>query len=255
METLRCEAFVLGRTPLTESSWIVALFTREAGLVRAVAKGARRLKSPLLGALEPMNRVQVEVQRKEHAGLGRLRSADLVAGSLDLYAQWPKAAVLMAMAETLERGLPAHSAEEETFRLTATVVEGLRTEAPPLLAWLYFGAWFLRLHGVLSPSPSCSGCGAVCEGMLLYDAGVGGWVCPDCRRSRPRQGVELDAPSAALLGTILRKPLAEVPPGTPADRATVRSVVYLGLTAFLGRPLASLEPLEKLDAADDPEPG
>lgn len=250
MEILTSEAFVLARHPLTESSWIVTLFTRETGSVRAVAKGARRLKSPMLGALEPLNRVRVEVLRKEHAGLGQLRSADLEEGALDLYGSWPCAAVLMAAAETLHRGLPEHSPEEETYRLTAALLKGLREGVPPALAWLYFAAWFLRLHGVLSPPDACVSCGAPPGAPLHYDAGAGGWLCPACRRARPPQGVEVDGGASSLLREILRRPVGQVPPGSAADRSALRSVVYLGLAAFLGRPLASWEPLEKLDADD-----
>lgn len=250
METLTSEAFVLARHPLTESSWIVTLFTRESGSVRAVAKGARRMKSPMLGALEPLNRVRVEVLRKEHAGLGQLRSADLEEGALDLYARWPCAAVLMAAAETLHRGLPEHSPEEETYRLTATLLKGLREGVPPALAWLYFAAWFLRLHGVLPPPDACVSCTAPAGVPLHYDAGAGGWLCPHCRNVRNPQGVTLGPGAEALLRAALRRPLAEVHPGRPEDRSALRSVVYLGLAAFLGRPLASWEPLEKLDADD-----
>ena len=250
METVACEAFVLARHPLTESSWIVTLFTREVGVVRAVAKGARRLKSPLAGALEPLNRVRVEVVRKEHAGLGQLRGADLEEGALELYARWPCAAVLMAVAETLQRGLPEHSPEEETYRLTAAVLAGLRGGVPPSLAWLYFGAWFLRLHGVLPPPDACGGCGSPPGSPLHYDAGAGGWLCGPCRRARPPQGVEVGPGTAALLREVLRRPLPQVAAGTAADRSALRSVVYLGLAAFLGRPLASWDPLEKLDADD-----
>jgi len=254
MESLRAEAFVLARHPLTESSWVVTLFTREAGVVRAVAKGARRVKSPILGALEPMSRVQVEVARKEHAGLGQLRGADLVQGVLDLYGSWPRAAVLMAAAETLQRGLPEHSEEEETFRLAATLLEGLRAGVSPALAWLYFAAWFLRLHGVLPTPDRCVSCSGPSGAPFHYDAGAGGWLCASCRRGRPAQGVDLGNDSAALLADILRRPLLQVPPGDRAARSALRSVVYLALAAFLGRPLVSWEPLEKLDA-DDPIPG
>lgn len=254
METLRAEAFVLARHPLTESSWVVTLFTREAGVVRAVAKGARRIKSPFLGALEPMNRVGVEVVRKEHAGLGQLRSADLVQSALDLYGHWPTAAVLMAVAETLGRGLAEQSEEEESYRLTATLLEGLRAGVPPLLGWLYFGAWFLRLHGVLPPPDACVGCGGAPGSPLHHDAGAGGWLCPACRRGRPPQGRDLGPGAATLLREILRRPLQQVPPGDAASRKALRSVIYLALAAFLGRPLASWEPLEKLDA-DDPVSG
>jgi recombinational DNA repair protein (RecF pathway) len=160
----------------------------------------------------------------------------------------------MAMAETLSRGLPEHSAEEETFRLTGTVLSGLRAGVSPSLAWLYFAAWFLRLHGILPPPDRCAACGVASGAPFHYDAGAGGWLCPACRRGRPEQGVDLGPSAVALLSEILRRPLMEVAPLDAAARSALRSVVYLALAALLGRPLASWEPLEKLDA-DHPSTG
>lgn len=211
---LNSDAYVLVRHPLTESSWIVSLFTREAGLVRAVAKAARRVKSPFRGALEPMSLVRVQLRQREGRELAAVASAALLEGALDLHGRWPEAAVLMAVGETLERGLPEHSAEEESYRLVGAVLAGLRAGAGARCAWVYFMAWFLRLHGV-PPAP---------------------------------EGRGLPAGAAAALESIYRRPLtglaAEAPPADALQG--VKSVVYLALSAYLGRRLACEEALGEL---------
>jgi recombinational DNA repair protein (RecF pathway) len=211
---LDSEAYVLLRHPLTESSWIVSLFTREAGHVRAVAKAARRVKSPFRGALEPMSLVQVRVRQREGHELGQLSSAALLESALDLHGRWPEAGVLMGISETLERGLPEHSAEEETYRLVAAVLAGLRAGVTPLCAWAYFVAWFLRLHGVM-PRP---------------------------------EGRALDRGAEATLAAFYRQPLREFAgqsfPEGSLER--LRNVVYLALSSYLGRTLACEDALEGL---------
>ena len=207
---LETQAYVLVRHPLTESSWIVSLLTREIGHARAVAKAARRVKSPFRGALEPMNLVWVQVRQREGRELGQVAGATLVESALDLYGRWPEAGVLMAAAETLERALPEHSKEEETFRLLGTLLKGLRGGVSPLCAWVYFLTWFLRLHGVM-PKPA-------------------------------------DAEAKAVLETFSHHPLPDLaghsfPEGA---LARVKSGVYLALCAYLGRPLASEEAVGKL---------
>ena len=51
--TYRCEALTLKNTPLGESDLIVTFYTRDSGKLRAVAKGARKNSSRLVGHLEP----------------------------------------------------------------------------------------------------------------------------------------------------------------------------------------------------------
>ncbi len=237
---LSTEAYVLVRYPLTESSWIVSLFTREEGRLRAVAKGARRTKSPFRGALEPMNRVRVEVSAREGTELFGLVSAELEEGALDLFSSWPAASVLLAMAEVLERGLAERHREEETFRLTSALLAALRGGLGPAAAWAYFMVWFLKLHGVMPRPDQCVGCGGPPR-PLHFDAGAGGWLCPSCRASRPAQGVELTRDAEEVLQAIFvsspeQYARAAAP---PAAQGRVREVAYLALCAYLGRPLAA----------------
>jgi len=46
-------AYVLVNRPYSETSWIVEVFTRDYGRFSLMAKGARRIKSKLKGALQP----------------------------------------------------------------------------------------------------------------------------------------------------------------------------------------------------------
>ena len=50
------DALILRTYKLGESDRIVVFLTRDRGKKRGVAKGARRVKSKLIGALEPMTR-------------------------------------------------------------------------------------------------------------------------------------------------------------------------------------------------------
>jgi DNA repair protein RecO (recombination protein O) len=252
MTILRSEAFVLGRTPFKESSLIVGIFTRSDGVIRAVARGSRRPKSPFSGVLEPFNRVEAELSAKEGRDLWTLRSADLLEGSLDLYGEWNSAAVLYGALEVVDRGLPEQDPDERTFRLIQTLLDGLRTGAAPEVAWVYFLLWFLRIHGMMSTPDRCGACGGdPGKGELRFAPSAGGWVCGGCveegigTASLCPEGRSL---MAAFRGSALPG-LKGIPTGQRALR-DLKNVVYLAVTAFLGRPLSGAAALERLYGRD-----
>ena len=65
MLTHESEAVVLRQYPLSEADRIVVFFTREYGKIRAVAQGAKRLKSRMGGCLEPLNHIYLRFYLKE----------------------------------------------------------------------------------------------------------------------------------------------------------------------------------------------
>ncbi|MBI1784247.1 DNA repair protein RecO [Candidatus Sumerlaeota bacterium] len=72
------DALVLRTSPYSESTLIVWLLTRDEGVVRVLAKGARRLKGHNAAALDLMSRVRVSLRMPAREGLGILRSVDLI---------------------------------------------------------------------------------------------------------------------------------------------------------------------------------
>ncbi len=84
MPTFKARALVLRRIPLGEKDKIVTLLTREAGKLRAVAKGARGTSSRLSGATEPLtvfeglfssgNRLDILSQAEVRETFGALRT-------------------------------------------------------------------------------------------------------------------------------------------------------------------------------------
>lgn len=207
---LASEGVVLSRWPFRESSLVVGLFLRKEGYLRAAARGARRPRSPFRGALEPFALVEAEVLLKEEAELGALVRCDLLEGSVALFSSWPRAQVLEAMREVLERGLPPLSPEEETYRLVRALCAAMREGMDPAGAWVYFLAWFLRLHGVAENLPALAPPGA-----------------------------------RELLGMLLRHPPGEIPSGPLSQAPALAAHLRRFVERYLGGPLKAAPPLEK----------
>jgi DNA repair protein RecO (recombination protein O) len=108
------EAIVLGISPYSESSLIVRLLTAEAGVVRVLAKGARRPKNRFQGALEPLARVAAMVGVRDPEQLGNLGETTPIAHWTRLRSDVERLAYAGLGIETLGR-LAGASAPDRFF--------------------------------------------------------------------------------------------------------------------------------------------
>ncbi len=78
MPLFKTEAIVLQRINLSESSLIVAFFTRDFGKVKCVVKGARKIKSRYGGRFEPFTCLNIIYSGKQHQNLYILNHCDTI---------------------------------------------------------------------------------------------------------------------------------------------------------------------------------
>ena len=155
------DAIVLRTYNLAEADRIVVCLTRSAGLVRAVAKGARRMKSRFGAALEPFTLIRLAFYERENRELVSISSAEIVRSHFNLAAQVEASEVLAYMGELVGDFAPPHEANEKLFRMVTACVEALETSAGPTrLVLRYFEVWLLRLAGLFPDVRSCGECGA-----------------------------------------------------------------------------------------------
>lgn len=161
MRLVTTDAIVLRTYNLAEADRIVLCLTRSAGLVRAVAKGARRMKSRFGAALEPFTLIRLAFHEKENRELVTLSSAEILKSYFDLSARVEAVEVLAYMGELVNEFAPPHAADEKLFRMLAACVDALATRAGhEHLIMRYFEVWLLRLGGLFPDLNSCADCGA-----------------------------------------------------------------------------------------------
>src|SRR5688500_9871184 len=83
MPVVETESLVLKSYNLAEADRIVVFFTREHGVVRGVAKGAKRLKSRFGSSLEPFSTVNLEFFQKEDRELVSIQRVELIRSCFD----------------------------------------------------------------------------------------------------------------------------------------------------------------------------
>src|ERR1700756_659969 len=109
---MNAEAIVLRTWPIREADQIVALFTREFGKVKGVAKSAAKSRRRFGGALEPMTHVLASYVEKPRQDLVRLDSCEILASPLSDPVDYARAAALAFFAEVLEETLPDHDPQD-----------------------------------------------------------------------------------------------------------------------------------------------
>lgn len=161
MGLVNTDAIVLRTYNLAEADRIAVCLTRSSGLVRAVAKGARRMKSRFGAALEPFTLIRLAFYERENRELVSISNAEILKSHFDLAAQLEVSEVLAYMGELVSDFAPPHEANEKLFRMVAACIEAL--EAAPESARMvlrYFEVWLLRLAGLFPDVRSCAQCGA-----------------------------------------------------------------------------------------------
>src|SRR6266852_4218365 len=161
MPLVTTDAIVVRTYNLAEADRIVVCLTRTAGLVSAVAKGSRRMKSRFGAALEPFTVIRLTYYEKENRELVTISSAEILKSHFNLNSQPEAAEVLAYMGELVTEFAPPHEVDERLFRMLTASVEAL-SSAPgsERVIMRYFEVWLLRLAGFFPDVRACSGCGA-----------------------------------------------------------------------------------------------
>lgn len=184
MRLIETEALVLKTYNLAEADKIVLLLTRDHGIVRGVAKGAKRLKSRFGSSLEPFTVVRASYFQKETLELVSIQKLELVGSYFSVASDPNFLQKFSYLIEILIDSLPPQDPSETLYRMTRACLNAA-VETPAALETIgfYFEVWLLRLTGYLPQWSSCSICGR--EFSENETAGVGTdqkLVCGKCRR-------------------------------------------------------------------------
>lgn len=159
MGLIETEGLILKSYSLAEADKIVVVFTREQGLVRGVARGAKRLKSRFGSGLEPFSIVRLTYFQKEEKELVTISQTELIKTYFGFTSNLEILQKFAYLAELLTDFAPPHQSDERLYRM-AKVCFDTAVEHPGFLEniVLYFEIWTLRLGGYLPDWKSCNLC-------------------------------------------------------------------------------------------------
>ena len=157
MAIVTTEGIVLKTHALGDTSRIVTVYTRDHGLRKFVAKGARKLPSRFGYALEPLSRSRFVYYEKADRDLHLLSKAEVIEATGSRMAELHRLAHAQAALELVDRLVWG---EEPHARLYALLVQALHgcTSAPLATLPAVTLAFQLQLAGELGYKPRLDQC-------------------------------------------------------------------------------------------------
>ncbi|MEQ1831707.1 MAG: DNA repair protein RecO [Candidatus Eisenbacteria bacterium] len=210
MALITCEGIVLKTHALGDTSRIVTVYTRDHGLRKFVAKGARKLPSRFGYALEPLSRSRFVFYMKPDRDLHLLSKAEVLDALGSRLSDLSRLAHAQAALELVDRLVWGEEPHPRLFALLAQALEGC-TRAPIAALPAVTLAFQLQLAAELGYRPRLDQCaidGRPVSQRRAFSPSRGGLLCDTCA-GREGGVVFLSAEALASLALLLSRPVLE----------------------------------------------
>jgi DNA repair protein RecO (recombination protein O) len=182
---LDSQAIVLAGQKLGESDTMVTLLTLEKGLLKGVAKGARRMKSRFGGAIQPFTYGQAVLFGRRAEGLRSLNHFDPIHSFHRLREEYDALSAAAALVNAARRLLPEDQPSADAFAVLLKALRSLedghdreRVVCWALLALLQTAGYQPRVDRCLVGRHGPRA--AAVSGRWLFVPHLGGTVCASC---------------------------------------------------------------------------
>ncbi|MBI3002737.1 MAG: DNA repair protein RecO [candidate division NC10 bacterium] len=251
-------AIVIGGHNLGEADRIVVFFSRAAGKVRAVAAGARRIRSRFGGSLELFTHGRLLYFERPNRDLHRVSEYAILHPYAGLRTELVRLAAGAYAVDLLRGAVEEGEPPGGLFDLLLAILSELEEGRPVEVALRAYEVRLLALLGYLPELDRCVGCrGAVREAApLAFSPRQGGLVCPACRAAAP-DPFPLGREALGFLRGALRAELraaarAALPPRALEELGILLRAAY---QERVGRPVRAAAFLESVAVIPAPPAG
>ena len=259
--TYRTEALSLRKMPLGEADLLLTLYTRDAGKLRAVAKGARKTTSKLVGYFEPLtlNRLALAQGRN----LDIVTQAQVIDNFSALKSSLTSLTEGLYIAELLDGFGSEANPNPELYQLSLEVLRAVGQAPASELPLRFFELHLLRASGFMPELYHCVECRRTLEpGQHRFSPESGGTLCLECQPPE-LQTPGFQAPGASVrnlslstlkvLRMLHRTPLPEIPDLKMGQPVALELKSVLGATVryWLDKEIRSNSFLEHLQHLPD----
>ena len=179
------EAIIIGGHDLAEADRIVVFYARTAGKVRAVAEGARRIRTRFGGNLQLFTEGRLVYFERPNKTLHKVNEFAVIRSHHVLREDLDRLVLGSTAVEAVAAGVEEEEGSPETYRLLAEGLGLLEESARPALVIQGFLLHLLRLLGYLPEVSACVGCRSSVSPRddAYLSPGQGGILCARCHLS------------------------------------------------------------------------
>jgi DNA repair protein RecO (recombination protein O) len=220
MSALKTEALIFRSFDWKDSSKIVTLYTREAGKLKVMARGAKRRNSRYQGLLETISLVEAVVYISEKRQIQTLGEVSLENSFAAVKKDYQKTGYSFAVLELCDRFLQPGESDPVFFDFLITLLgEMAQAGAAPVVFW-YFLLKLCSYLGFRLNLEHCLACGEPARGRPgIFSMSEGGFVCSNCQTGEhsgwPLPGPVIDF--LVRLQGISHKKVGREAPAVPPD--------------------------------------
>lgn len=172
------EGIVVSETPYSESSKIINILTKDQGVIGVMAKGAKRIKSPLRVATERFTLGIFSVYYHKDK-LSTLVSADIINPLLNIKTDIIKIGYLTYIVE-LAHQTAKQNDDEYIYAILKSAILKIEEGKDPMVITNILELKMLDYLGVGIDLDKCIKCGSKTN-ILTISGDEGGYICSDCR--------------------------------------------------------------------------
>jgi len=181
MAVKKSKAIVIGHYPLGETDRIVIFLTRDFGKIRAVAKGAKKIKSKFCGRLELLTYGELIYYEKAGKELHNVNSYDIIESFQILREDLLKMAYCSYISELTQNAISDGESDPDTFDLILNIMALMIRSDDPEIITRIFEIRLLKRLGLKPKLESCIVCSnEVNETNPKFSIQSGGVVCNRC---------------------------------------------------------------------------
>ena len=206
----KTEAIIIGSMNLGEADKLVTFFSLDRGMMKGVAKNARKSFRRFGAGLEAFTYCRLHLYEREHQELLRIESADIITQSARICEDLGRSAAGAVMLELVKELAPAGERNASAFLLLVHTLQLLNAGEDPFFLLRIFEIKFLSLLGYQPKLDHCLTCGKEPNGEMIFQGMKGGVLCPDCMVTSEEPEVRLSQGSAGFYYQALRMEMDKV---------------------------------------------